>query len=62
MKYGTRSIVHFEALEQTLRLRLFAGTVDYYDKYFLFVARRALTRTVLSQSVYSSRVYACVCV
>jgi hypothetical protein len=28
IKYGTRSIVHFKALEQTLRLRLVSGPVD----------------------------------
>ena len=28
IKYGTRSIVHFEALEQTLRLRLVSGPAD----------------------------------
>jgi hypothetical protein len=33
IKYGTRSIVRFEALEQTLRLRLFSGPAD---KYFFF--------------------------
>ena len=28
IKYGTRSIVHFEAFEQTLRLRLVSGPAD----------------------------------
>jgi hypothetical protein len=28
IKYGTRSILHFEALEQTLRLRLVSGHAD----------------------------------
>jgi hypothetical protein len=33
IKYGTRSIQKFEALEQTLRLRLVSGPVD--KKFFL---------------------------
>jgi hypothetical protein len=33
IKYGTRSIVHFGAHEQTLRLRLVSGPVD---KKFVF--------------------------
>ena len=28
LQYDTRSMVHFEALEQTLRLRLVSGPVD----------------------------------
>jgi hypothetical protein len=36
----THSIVHFGALEQALRLHVFAGPVD---KYFVFVIRSALT-------------------
>jgi hypothetical protein len=32
IKHGTRSIVHFEALEQTLRLRLVSGHAD--KKFF----------------------------
>jgi hypothetical protein len=32
MSYDTRSIVYFEALEQTLRLQIVSGPVD---KYFL---------------------------
>jgi hypothetical protein len=32
LPYGTRSMVHFEALEQTLRLRLVSGPVD--KKFF----------------------------
>jgi hypothetical protein len=40
--YDTRSIVHFEALEQTLRLRLVSGLVD--KKCFL--SRNSLSRTV----------------
>ena len=35
IKYGTRSIVHFEALEQTLRLRLVSGPAD--KKFFLII-------------------------
>jgi hypothetical protein len=42
IKYGTRSIVHFEALEQTLRLRLVSGHVD---KKFVFISRNSLSRT-----------------
>jgi hypothetical protein len=33
-KYGTRSIVHFEALEQTLRLRLVSGPVDNKKHFY----------------------------
>jgi hypothetical protein len=33
IKYGTRSISHFESLEQTLRLRLVSGPVD--EKFFV---------------------------
>jgi hypothetical protein len=42
IKYGTRSIVHFEALEQTLRLRLVSGPVD---KKFFFLSRNSLSHT-----------------
>jgi hypothetical protein len=35
IKYGTRSIVHFEALEQTVRLRLVPGPAD--KKFFLII-------------------------
>jgi hypothetical protein len=36
-------MVHFEALEQTLRLRLVSGPVD---KKFFFISRNSLSRTV----------------
>jgi hypothetical protein len=39
------SIVHFEALEQTLRLRLVSGPVD---KKFFYFSRNSLSRTVSS--------------
>ena len=35
--------MHFEALEQTLRLRLVSGPVD---KKFFFISRNSLSRTV----------------
>ena len=35
--------MHFEALEQTLRLRLVSGPVD---KKFFFLSRNSLSRTV----------------
>jgi hypothetical protein len=35
LSYATRSIEHFEALEQTLRLRLVSGLVD--EKFFFSV-------------------------
>jgi hypothetical protein len=44
IKYGTRSIVHFEALEQTLRLRVVSGPAD--KKFFLIIGS-APTPTVL---------------
>jgi hypothetical protein len=34
IKYGTRPLLHFEALEQTLRLRLISGPVD--KKFFFY--------------------------
>jgi hypothetical protein len=42
IKYGTRFIIYFEALEQTLRLRLVSGPVD---KKF-FYQSDCLSRTV----------------
>ena len=42
IKYGTRSKVHFEALEQTLRLRLISGPVD----------KKILSRNSLSRTIY----------
>ena len=41
IKYGTRSIVRFEALEQTLRLRLVSGPAD--KKFFLMGNRLSHT-------------------
>ncbi len=40
--------MHFEALEQTLRLRLVSGPVD---KKFFFIGRISLSRTVASEGV-----------
>ena len=47
IKYGTRSIVHFEALEQTLRLRLVSGPVD--KKFFFLMGNRS-SRTVAPEA------------
>ena len=38
--------MHFEALEQTLRLRLVSGPVD---KKFFFISRNSLSHTVRSE-------------
>jgi hypothetical protein len=54
IKYGTRSIVHFEAPEQTLRLRLVSGPAD--KKFFLIIGT-APTPTVLKFSTKFSTVY-----
>ncbi len=43
IQYGTRSILLFEALEQTLRLRLVSGPVN---KQFFFLMGNRLSRTV----------------
>ena len=43
------SIVRFEALEQTLRLRLVSGPVD---KKFFFISRNSLSHTV-HRCIYS---------
>jgi hypothetical protein len=43
IKYGTRSIVHCEALEQTLRLRLVSGPAD---NFFFLIMGSAPTPTV----------------
>ena len=52
--HGTRSIFHFEALEQTLRLRLVSGPVDKK----VFLSRNSLSRTVrVATSTKFSTVY-----
>jgi hypothetical protein len=52
IKYGTRSIVHFEALEQTLRLRLVSGPVD---KKFFFSWRIACPVQYIHISLMNSQ-------
>jgi hypothetical protein len=48
--YDTRSIVHFEALEQTLRLRLVPGPVD---KHFYRLVWRLLRTFSLKTHTYT---------
>ena len=42
IEYETRSNVYFEALEQTLSLRLVSGPVD---KFFFYLIRNSLSHT-----------------
>ena len=48
----TRSIVRFEALEQTLRLHLVSGPVD---KKFFFLIRNSLSHTVCIRKPYHTK-------
>ena len=52
IQYGTRSIVRFEDLEQTLRLHLVSGPVD---KKFFFSIRNSLSHTVCIRNPYHTK-------